>query len=67
MMCYLLVGSYEYVDDPCRLDACRTADLKSIPSVLQPVSTPLNYTAWSSSLGFSSRCAISSVERQLLL
>lgn len=45
MTCYFLVGSYEYVDDLCRLDACRTADLKSIPSVLQPVSTPLNYVA----------------------
>ena len=50
MMCYLFVGSYDYVDDLYRLDACRTADLKSIPSVLQPVSTPLNYTTWSAAL-----------------
>ena len=46
MICYFLVGSYKYVDDLCRLDACRTTDLKSIPSVLQPVSRPLNSVAW---------------------
>ena len=40
------------MDDLLKLDACRTQGPISVPSILQPVSTPLNYVAWSSALSY---------------
>ena len=40
------------MDDLLKLDACRTQGPISVPLILQPVSTPLNYVAWSSALSY---------------